>query len=245
MEKMKVIVVMPAFNAEKTLLKTCKDIPLGVVDEIILCDDASTDNTIKVAEDLGLTIIKHKKNLGYGANQKTLYKLALEKNADIIIMVHPDYQYDPRVIPMAIGFLKFDICDIIIGSRIRSRKEVLGGGMPIYKYFANRALTIIENITFDQNLGDFHSGFRVYKKNVLDSIKFENNSDDFIFDTEFLVQAINKKFRIGDIPVPTRYYSESSSINFQRSITYGFKTLIIVFKFILMRLNLFKSNMFN
>ena len=242
---MKVIVVMPAFNAEKTLLKTCKDIPLGVVDEIILCDDASTDNTIKVAEDLGLTIIKHKKNLGYGANQKTLYKLALEKNADIIIMVHPDYQYDPRVIPMAIGFLKFDICDIIIGSRIRSRKEVLGGGMPVYKYLANRALTIIENITFDQNLGDFHSGFRVYKKNVLDSIQFENNANDFIFDTEFLVQAINKKFRIGDIPVPTRYFSEASSINFQRSIIYGFKTLIIVFKFILMRLNLFKSNMFN
>ena len=242
---MKVVVVMPAFNAEKTLQKTCKDIPSDVVDEIILCDDASTDNTIKVAQDLGLTIIRHDKNLGYGANQKTLYKLALEKRADIIIMVHPDYQYDPRVIPMAVGFLKFDICDIIIGSRIRSRKEVLSGGMPLYKYIANRVLTIIENIAFDQNLGDFHSGFRIYKRNVLKSIPFENNSNDFIFDTEFLVQAINKKFRIGDIPVPTRYFPESSSINFQRSIIYGLKTLIIVFQFILMRLNLFKSKMFD
>lgn len=240
----KIIVVMPAYNAEKTVEKTCKDIPVDIVSEIILCDDGSTDNTVKVARSLGLTIIEHEKNMGYGANQKSLYNLALDKGADIVVMVHPDYQYDPRVIPMAIGFLKNDICDIIIGSRIRTRKEALEGGMPIYKYISNRILTMIENIAFGQNLGDFHSGFRVYKKEVLENIMYQNNSNDFIFDTELLAQAVNKKFRIGDIPIPTRYESDSSSINFYRSLKYGILCIWVSIKYIFSSLALYRFKIF-
>ncbi len=169
-DKDKIVVVMPAYNAAKTLERTIRDIPAGTVDEIILCDDASHDDTAVLARRLGLSVIEHPRNRGYGGNQKTCYDAALKTGAAIIVMVHPDYQYDPRVIPFAVGFLQAGICDAIIGSRIRTRKETLDGGMPVYKYLSNRFLTAVENIVLGQNLGDFHSGFRVYKREVLEAI---------------------------------------------------------------------------
>ena len=240
----KIIVVMPAYNAEKTLEKTFKDIPAGIVDEIILIDDCSNDKTVEVAKQLGITVVEHDKNLGYGANQKTCYDLALKKEADIIVMLHPDYQYDTRVIPFAVGFLQTKICDVVIGSRIRTRKETISCGMPIYKYICNRILTIIENFCLGQNLGDFHSGFRAYTRNVLETIPYKRNSDDFVFDTEFLAQATYFNFKIGDIPIPTRYFAEASSINFSRSVKYGLLTLIVMLKFILQKSRLFNFKIF-
>lgn len=169
--KQKVIVVMPAYNAAMTVEKTVRDIPEGTVDEVILNDDNSTDNTVQVAKDLGITVLQHEENKGYGANQKSLYDCALGKGADIVVMVHPDYQYDPRVIPAAVNFLENDICDVIMGSRIRTRRETLECGMPIYKYISNRFLTTVENFVLGQNMGDFHSGFRVYTRKVLETIE--------------------------------------------------------------------------
>jgi glycosyltransferase involved in cell wall biosynthesis len=229
----KLIVIMPAYNAEKTLRKTVESIPKGIVDEMILTDDCSDDKTIVLAKSLGIKTFVHQHNLGYGANQKTCYDEALKTGADIIVMLHPDYQYDPRVIPFAAGFIVSDICDIIIGSRIRTRKETLDGGMPLYKYISNRFLTTFENLILGQNLGDFHSGFRVYKREVLEKINYSKNSNDFIFDTEFLAEAVFLGYRIGDIPIPTRYFSEASSINFRRSLKYGIQTMWVMVKYIL------------
>jgi len=241
---MKVIVVMPAYNAESTLERTFKDIPAGAVDEVILTDDASTDRTVETANRLGITVLEHDDNRGYGANQKTCYDQALARGADIIVMVHPDYQYDPRVITAAVNILENDICDIILGSRIRTRKETLGSGMPLYKYISNRFLTTVENIVLGQNLGDFHSGFRVYKREVLETIAYRRNSNDFVFDTEFLAQAVFHGFRIGDIPVPTRYFKEASSINFRRSLKYGFSTLWVMCEFLLQKSRLCRFALF-
>jgi glycosyltransferase involved in cell wall biosynthesis len=229
----KVIVVMPAYNAELTIEKTFRDIPEGSVDDIILTDDASSDNTVEIAKRLGINVLCHTQNKGYGANQKTCYDEALKRGADIVVMIHPDYQYDPRIIPHAVGFLELGICDLIIGSRIRTRRETLDCGMPVYKYISNRFLTIIENIILGQNLGDFHSGFRVYTREVLETINYHADSDDFVFDTEFLAQAVFFGFRIGDIPIPTRYFKEASSINFKRSVKYGIQTLYVMLKFLL------------
>lgn len=229
----KTIVVMPAYNAEKTLKNTIKDIPAGCVDEIVLVDDKSTDSTVEIAKSLGLTVIEHSENTGYGGNQKTCYRFALEKKADFIIMLHPDYQYDPRVIPHAVGLLKLGICDLILGNRIRTRDEALGCGMPFYKYISNRLLTIIENFVTGQNLGEWHSGFRAYTRKVLETIPYEKNSNDFVFDTEFLVQAVYFGFKAGDIPIPVRYFDEASSINFFRSTVYGISTLSVLLKYIL------------
>lgn len=242
--KHKVIAVMPAYNAEQTLAATLADIPPGSVDEVILVDDASKDNTVAVAREMGLTVIAHPSNRGYGGNQKTCYRLALERGADIIVMIHPDYQYDSRVIPHAIGFIELGICDIVLGSRIRTRQEALAGGMPVYKYISNRFLTLAENFALGQNLGDFHSGFRAYRREVLERIAFERNSDDFVFDTQFLVQAVRLGYRLGDIPVPVRYFPEASSINFRRSLTYGLRTLAVVAEFWLDRLRLRRSPLF-
>lgn len=241
---MKVIAVMPAYNAERTLEPTYRDIPPGVVDEIILVDDASTDNTVKIAEKLGLTVVRHPVNKGYGANQKTCYRLALEKGADIIVMIHPDYQYDSRLIVHIIGLLKEGFLDVMLGSRIRSRKEALEGGMPLYKYFANRSLTFIENICLGMNLSEWHTGFRAFTRKVLETIPWQNNSDDFVFDSQVLVQCVAFGFRIGEIPVPVRYHETSSSINFHRSLKYGIQTIITVFKFILHRTHIIKSKLF-
>jgi len=232
MVKKKIVVVMPAYNAAKTLEKTVGEIPAGVVDEIILVDDNSRDRTADVAKNLGLTVYNHKKNKGYGGNQKTCYKLALESGADYIIMVHPDYQYDARVIPHAIGFLELGICDVVLGNRIRTRKEALNCGMPLYKYIANRFLTVIENLVTGQNLGEWHRGFRAYSRKVLETIPYEKNSDDFVFDTEFLIQAIAFGFKIGDVPIPVRYFREASSINFFRSVRYGLASLSALCKYL-------------
>lgn len=244
LDNKKIVVIMPAYNAEKVLKMTFDLIPHDVVDEIILTDDGSTDNTVSISKDLGIKTFAHEKNKGYGANQKTCYKESLKAGADIVVMLHPDYQYDPRVISFAVGFITTDICDIIIGSRIRTRREALDGGMPIYKYISNRFLTTIENIILGQNLGDFHSGFRVYKREVLEAINYYQNSNDFIFDTEFIAQAVLCGFKIGDIPIPTRYFPEASSINFKRSLKYGFQTLWVMIKVVLQRTKLFHFKLF-
>src|SRR5262249_37532656 len=177
----KIIAVLPAYNAERTLAATLADVPVGSVDEFLLVDDGSTDRTIQVAREMGLTVIEHPENRGYGGNQKTCYRYALEHGADIVVMIHPDYQYDSRVIPQAVGIIGLGICDVVLRTRSRSRHEAFAGRMPTYKYFANRALTFFENFTMGQNLGDFPSGFRVYRREVLEKIPFEKNSDDFVF----------------------------------------------------------------
>lgn len=245
MIKEKIIVVMPAYNAAKTLKKTIEDIPAGYVDEIILVDDCSKDDTVDIARSLGITVVAHAKNLGYGANQKSCYRMALERGADYIIMIHPDYQYDSRLIPSAIGILKLGVCDIVLGNRVRTRKECLSSGMPPYKYAANRFLTIIENLVLGQNLGEFHSGFRAYRRAVLEKIPYNNNSNDFVFDTQILVQAVYFGFLIGDIPIPVRYSKDSSSINLWRSIVYGLQSLDVLMFFCLHRLKIVNYQLFD
>ena len=224
----KVFAVLPAYNAERTLAATVGDIPPGSVDEILLVDDGSKDDTVKIARDMGLSVIVHDKNTGYGGNQKTCYRYCLDRGADVVVMIHPDYQYDARVIPHAVGMIELGICDVILGNRIRTRAEARSCGMPWWKYVSNRALTLFENVTLGQNLGEFHSGFRVYRRNVLETVPFERNSDDFVFDTQFLCQAVRFGFRLGDVPVPVRYFDEASSINFRRSLTYGIRTVTTV-----------------
>jgi glycosyltransferase involved in cell wall biosynthesis len=240
----RVIAVMPAYNAEMTLERTYRDIPPGSVDEVILTDDFSTDRTVALAESLGITVLRHPRNRGYGANQKTCYDAALERGADAVVMIHPDYQYDSRLIPYALGFLETGVCDVVLGSRIRSRRETLEGGMPVYKYLSNRFLTIVENMILGQNLGDFHSGFRAYTRRVLETIPYRNNSDDFVFDSEFLAQAVFFGFKIGDVPMPCRYFKEASSINLLRSTGYGLLTLGVLVKFLLRKTGLFRFRIF-
>lgn len=243
-QRTRTVAVMPAYNAASTLRQTVADIPPGSVDEIILVDDASRDNTVEIARQLGLTVITHERNLGYGGNQKTCYRRALESGADYIVMIHPDYQYDSRVIPVAVEILRLGICDCVLGSRIRTRQEALDGGMPLYKYVSNRLLTITENMLLGQNLGDFHSGFRAYTRKVLETIPFEQNSNDFVFDSQFLAQAVYFGFKLGDIPVPVRYFAEASSINFRRSVKYGLATLGVLAHFWSQRLHLTRSPLF-
>lgn len=230
MRKNKIIAVLPAYNAEKTVAKTIKDIPPGSVDEIILVDDASHDRTVEAARELGLTVVQHEHNKGYGANQKTCYREALRRGADIVIMIHPDYQYDARLTPLMVGFIDLDVCDIIFGNRIRTRREALGGGMPLYKYLFNRTLTVLENLVLGLNLGETHSGYRAYSRRTLETIPWERNSDDFVFDQQFIIQARHFGFRMGDVPVPTRYTQDSSSINFIRSSVYGLGILWTLFR---------------
>jgi glycosyltransferase involved in cell wall biosynthesis len=242
--KHKIIAVLPAYNAERTLAATLADVPVGAVDDFLLVDDGSTDRTVQVAKEMGLKVIEHPENRGYGGNQKTCYRYALEHDADVVVMIHPDYQYDSRAIPIAVGIIELGICDIVLGSRIRSRQEALSGGMPVYKYLSNRFLTTVENLALGQNLADFHSGFRVYRRAVLERVPFERNSDDFVFDTQFLVQAVRLGFRLGDIPVPVRYFAEASSINFRRSVRYGFGTLGALGQYWLDRLGLYTAPIF-
>lgn len=240
----RIVVVMPAYNAEQTLERTVRDLPVTLVDEIILVDDCSTDRTVDVGRSLGLTVIQHKRNGGYGANQKTCYRHALDRGADFVVMVHPDYQYDARVASIAVDFLKLGTCDVVLGSRIRTRREALDGGMPAWKYVANRVLTTVENMALGQNLGDFHSGFRAYSRRVLETIPWEQNSDDFVFDSQFLAQCVHFGFKIGDIPVPVRYFDEASSIPFRRCVTYGCGTLAVLAEFYAHRLKLRRSARF-
>jgi glycosyltransferase involved in cell wall biosynthesis len=214
-------IVMPAYNAEATVEQTFNDIPEALKTQVILVDDGSRDKTVEAARSLGIEVIQHEKNRGYGGNQKTCYAAALERGADIVIMLHPDYQYDSRASLIMAELIQFDICDMVLGNRIRTRREALSGGMPKWKYFINRLSTFLENFILGQSIGDFHSGFRAYSRELLETIPFHENSEDFAFDQQFLVQAVAYGFRIGDVPVPVRYMDEASSINFRRSVRYG------------------------
>jgi glycosyltransferase involved in cell wall biosynthesis len=240
----KVVLVMPAYNAAETLRQTWSEIPAGAVDEHILVDDASRDDTVAIARSLGIRVLEHTRNRGYGGNQKTCYREALERGADIVIMLHPDYQYDPRLVPMMLLPLQLGSLDVMLGSRVRTRQECLESGMPVYKYLGNRLLTLVENICLGQNMGEFHSGFRAYRREVLETIPFERFSDDFVFDSQFLVSAIDAGFRVGEIPVPVRYMPEASSIGFQRSVRYGLGTLGAVAQYLLKRAGLPPASIF-
>lgn len=239
----KVMVVLPAYNAEKTLIATVKDIPEEVF-EVILVDDCSSDKTVEVAKELGIKTIVHQCNKGYGGNLKTCFNLALEAGADAVVMVHPDYQYDPRLIPYFIGFMRYSVCDVILGSRVRTTKETLEGGMPFWKYLFNRLLTYLVNFVLGQNLGDIHSGFRCFTREVLESIPYEKNSDDFIFDVQCLSQASYLGFKIGDAPMPVRYFDEASSINFKRCIKYTLDIFVVMFQFCLTKAGIYKPKLF-
>jgi len=239
------IIVMPAYNAASTLPATIRDIPRDCYSELILVDDCSSDKTVEIAESLGLTVIRHETNRGYGANQKTCYDTALARGADIVIMLHPDYQYDGRLIPFFIGLMETGVCHVMLGNRIRTRRETLDSGMPFYKYISNRMLTFTENMVLGQNLGDFHSGFRCYTRDVLETIPYHKNSDDFVFDSQFLAQVTYFGFRMGDAPMPCRYFDEASSINFRRSAKYGMQTLGTLVQYGLQKLGLAKFAIFN
>jgi glycosyltransferase involved in cell wall biosynthesis len=240
----RVMAVMPAYNAAGTLRRTIGDIPPGSVHDILLVDDGSRDDTVAVARELGLRVIEHAENRGYGANQKTCYGAALETDADIVLMIHPDYQYDSRVIPHLVGLIELGICDVMLGSRIRTRREALDGGMPVWKYTANRVLTFLENVALGQNLGDFHSGLRAYRREVLETVPFLANSDDFVFDTQFLVQCVHFGYRLGDVPVPVRYFAEASSIDFPRSVRYGLSTVATLAQYWLQRFGVARLALF-
>lgn len=240
----KIVIVMPAYNAEKTLRATVESIPRGLGAEILLVDDASKDRTVELAKQLGLKTIVHAENRGYGGNQKTCYDNALKMGAGIVVMIHPDYQYDARLIPALIQPIQLGICDVMLGNRIRTRWEALQGGMPLYKYLANRILTLLENFMLAQNLGEFHSGMRAYHRRVLETIPWEKNSDDFVFDQQMLIQSAFFKFRIGDIPVPAKYFDEASSINLIRSVQYGCQTLIVLALYVFARWRIFTAPLF-
>jgi len=226
----KIVVVLPAYNAEHTLEQTYAEIPLDIVDEVVLVDDASSDKTVTVAEELGIKhIITHKHNKGYGGNQKSCYKKALEIGGDIVIMLHPDYQYTPRLILAMASIIANDVYPVVLGSRILG-KGALKGGMPLYKYFSNRVLTLIQNILIGQKLSEYHTGYRAFSREVLERINFEANSDDFVFDNQMLSQIVYADFEIAEVTCPTKYFAEASSINLSRSITYGLGVLKVSFQ---------------
>lgn len=244
LENMTACIVMPAYNAEFTLEKTYKDIPASFRDNVIVVDDFSSDRTSQIAKELNVTLIQHGQNLGYGGNQKTCYKAALLTDAEVIILLHPDYQYDSRLVEIFYGLIQLGVCDIVIGNRIRSRREAIDGGMPIWKYIVNRISTFIENFLLGQSLGDFHSGFRAYSRAVLEAVPFEMNSNSFAFDQEFLIQSVTMGFKIGDIPVPVRYFEEASSIGLKDSLIYGIRTMIALLKYFLHKSQIFQFPMF-
>lgn len=234
--KPKTVVVMPAYNAEKTLEYTFNSIPKGWVDEVILVDDGSRDHTIEVANQLGLITIRHPHNAGYGANQKTCYTQALSRNADIIIMLHPDGQYDPSIIPDMIKVILREEADVVLGSRLLIAGNALKGGMPLYKFVFNRFLTEFENIILGKHLSEYHTGYRAYHRRVLDTVPYLRNSNDFVFDQEFLFQAIAFGFRLAEVPVATKYFSEASSISFKNSVKYGLATLGLGLRYLIHKL---------
>jgi glycosyltransferase involved in cell wall biosynthesis len=227
----KIAVVLPAFNAEKTLSRTFHEIPLDIVDFVVLTDDDSVDNTLQVAERLGIQyIISHEKNLGYGANQKTCYNKALAIGADIVIMLHPDYQYTPKLIHSMSYLIANGLYHVVLGSRILG-KGAIKGKMPFYRYFFNRILTFIQNILMNQKLSEYHTGYRAYSREVLEQVDYNSDSDDFVFDNQILAQIIYRGFDIAEISCPTMYFSEASSINFRRSVIYGYGVLITSLKY--------------
>ncbi len=228
----KIIVVMPAYNAAKTLRNTYADIPLDIVDEVLLVDDASHDDTVRVARELGLTTIVHPQNLGYGGNQKTCYRHALSRGADIVVMLHPDYQYTPKlVLPMS-AMIAYGVYDVVLGSRILG-KGALAGGMPRYKYVANRALTLGQNLCFGRRLSEYHTGFRAFSRRILLSLPLEENSNDFVFDNEMLAQLIAAGYEIAEVTCPASYFPEASSTDVWRSLTYGIGVLSTTTQYLL------------
>ena len=240
----KVIAVLPAYNAAATLEKTYNEIPFNLVDEVILCDDASTDNTAELAKSIGIQhVIKHDKNKGYGGNQKSLYNKALELRGDIVIMLHPDYQYTPKLIPSMVNIIGDDLYPVVLGSRILG-KGALKGGMPIYKYIANRFLTLFQNILINYKLSEYHTGYRAFSKEVLEGINYNANSDDFVFDNQMLSQIVYSGFDIGEVTCPTKYFDEASSINLSRSIKYGIGVLGVSVLHRLNKLKLIKSKIY-
>lgn len=240
----KTLVVMPAYNAANTLERCYEDIPKDHVDEIVVVDDCSSDDTCAIAKKLPITLIEHEQNTGYGGNQKTCYDYARKQGADFVIMIHADYQYDARMIQPAVDVMRLGICDVVLGNRIRTRREALEGGMPRKKYFANRGLTIIENLLSAQNLGEWHSGFRAYNRKVLETLPYKRNSDDFVFDSQFLIQCVHFGFKLGDVPVPVRYFDEASSINVKRSAIYASLTMTTFASWYLHRMGLSKNPLF-
>lgn len=240
----KVVVVLPAYNAAQTLAKTYSEIPLDLVDEIILCDDASTDNTVEVARELGIGhILQHERNKGYGGNQKSLYNKALALGGDIVIMLHPDYQYTPKLIPSMVNIIGEELYPVVLGSRILG-KGALRGGMPLYKYIFNRCLTFTQNLLVSYKLSEYHTGYRAFSREVLEGINFNENSDDFVFDNEMLSQIIYGGFDIAEVTCPTKYFEEASSINFKRSVQYGLGVLRVSLNHRLCKWGLRKLSMY-
>ncbi|MGA8831768.1 MAG: glycosyltransferase family 2 protein [Desulfomonilaceae bacterium] len=240
----KIIVVLPAYNAEKTLERTVSELDKQVVDEILLVDDYSRDRTVNLARSMGIRSFLHDRNYGYGRNQKTCYAEALKSGADVIVMLHPDYQYSPRLVPAMAAMIVSEEYDVVMGSRIlggKARKS----GMPLYKYISNRALTFVENLLLGSKLSEFHTGYRAFSKRVLESLPMHQNSDDFMFDNEMLAQAIFFDFNVGEISCPTRYFHEASSINFRRSVIYGFGVLWTAIRFKLQKLGIGNFRIFN
>ncbi len=241
----KVVVVLPAYNAARTLRQTYNEIPFDIVDEVILCDDASNDDTAEVAKSIGIReIIIHEQNKGYGGNQKSLYNKALDMGADIVIMLHPDYQYTPLLIPSMVNIIGDGLYPVVLGSRILG-KGALKGGMPMYKYLANRFLTFVQNLMISYKLSEYHTGYRAFSREVLKSINFNNNNDDFIFDNEMLSQIIYKGYDIGEVTCPTKYFDDASSINFTRSVKYGLGVLRVSFKHMLCKMGILKSKLYD
>lgn len=238
-----VTVIMPAYNAEKTLEKTFNEIPKDIVDHIVLVDDSSNDKTKDLAYKLGIITYYHIQNKGYGGNQKSCYKIAIELKSDIVVMLHPDYQYSPKLIRAMVSLIADGVYDVVMGSRILG-KGALAGGMPFYKYLANRILTLLQNVMINQKLSEYHSGYRAFSAKVLKSIPLDENSDDFIFDNQMLVQIHNKKFPIAEITCPTNYFKEASSINFIRSSKYGIQCLITSIIYLLHNMSLINSRLF-
>jgi glycosyltransferase involved in cell wall biosynthesis len=240
----KVVVVLPAYNASQTLEITYNEIPLDIVDEVVLVDDASKDDTIEVAKRIGIRhIIRHEKNKGYGGNQKSCYDKAQELGADIVIMLHPDYQYTPQLIPAMTSIIGSGLYPVVFGSRILG-KGALKGGMPIYKYIANRLLTLTQNILMNQKLSEYHTGYRAFSKEVLQKVNYRNNSDDFIFDNEMIAQICYAGFEIAEVTCPTKYFKEASSINFRRSSIYGLGVLRVSFGYFFEKLGIGKRKIY-
>ncbi|MCK9572175.1 MAG: glycosyltransferase family 2 protein [Candidatus Omnitrophica bacterium] len=244
LESKKVIVVMPAFCAGKTLKKTFEEIPSGIVDEVLVIDDHSPDDTALVAKTLGLEVFIHEKNLGYGANQKTCYRKALERGADIVIMLHPDYQYSPKLVTAMAALVSSGMFDIVLGSRILGG-YALKGGMPLYKYISNRLLTLFQNVFLKQKLSEYHTGYRAFSRQALIKLPLLENSNDFIFDNQMLAQAVYFGLKIGEITAPARYRKDSSSISLKRSIIYGFGVMLTTFQLLLQQLKMAKFPIFD
>lgn len=240
----RIAVVMPAYNASKTLAKTVAEIPRAIVDDIILTDDASGDDTVELSKSLGLYTLRHKSNRGYGGNQKTCYESALERGADVVVMLHPDYQYSPRLVTAMASMITSAHYDVVLASRILG-KGALAGGMPLYKYIANRALTFVENILIGQKLSEYHTGYRAWSRSVLERLPLRACSDDFVFDNQMIAQAVYYGYSIGEISCPTRYFAEASSINLKRSIEYGIGVLQTAVRYRLSKLGVVKHGIFD